>query len=532
MGWSNEGTINEDTTHQLLERLQSFVTNTGSVFNFNSLDSARENIAGLVAGFFPDQEFSGFLEIGEDPEYYFSGVVDGRKLAVAGSHEIILELKESTWHNTPVNEAVEFTATPASLKSLTKAQLLCRTKIATPASQFGWLLAGMNRPFKEQEIQFFYSLSVIAAIALEKASQLQALQETVSEINQLNHFASEITETLNPEELIQYFLKTAAELLPFDRASIYILSTSNQINHAYSAVAPYWRVRRKFIDISLKGKPLETFVKNRESVVNPTPAEPIFPNQAASRLLLPLVTRDRVFGILAISSQHPGLFIREKLPLTYLEKLATILTPALINSRRYEEKQIMADVDNRVGIFNHDYFERELPLQVEKAQRLNYRLGLVIADMDDLKMINTRYNYLIGSAALRHIAQIMVRCVRRTDIVARYGGDEFTILLPGCSPEGLELVSETVRRAIQQNPMLVNENEKLSLSVSVGAALYPVDASSGRELFEKANAALQEAKQIQNHVRIGGDARHVRVNTGDLRRFDQRREEDPEPTQL
>jgi diguanylate cyclase (GGDEF)-like protein len=120
-----------------------------------------------------------------------------------------------------------------------------------------------------------------------------------------------------------------------------------------------------------------------------------------------------------------------------------------------------------------------------------------------LKTINSQYNYLIGSTALKHIAEIITRNVRRTDIVSRYGGDEFAVLLPGTSYKGLELVSEKIRKAIYDTPIILANNDKLYVTVSLGAAYFPQDAANHRELFEVANIALLESKKVRNEARIG-----------------------------
>jgi HD-GYP domain-containing protein (c-di-GMP phosphodiesterase class II) len=112
-----------------------------------------------------------------------------------------------------------------------------------------------------------------------------------------------------------------------------------------------------------------------------------------------------------------------------------------------------------------------------------------------------------GDAALRHLANLIRNTVREADVVARYGGDEFSVILPRCTPFGLEVVAEKTWRVIRNTPLILEGGKELALSVSVGAAMYPEDAVTARDLLQQADAALFVAKRQRDQVRIGPEAR-------------------------
>ena len=280
---------------------------------------------------------------------------------------------------------------------------------------------------------------------------------------------------------------------------------------------PLGRARRTYLkNLSLADSPFEEALQRQEILTGNwnTPGTDftfeeinIFSPAYGSQMIIPLVAKRRVVGAIALGVKEAGSYREDKLRRSLLEKLASLFALALLNSRLYEEKQLSAEFDSRIGVYNHDFFDRELTAQMRRSSRDETMLGLMMVDMDNLKMVNDKYGHLAGDEALRHVAAMINRSVRTTDVVARYGGDEFGVMLPGCTPLGLEVVAEKTRRAINNTPLILGNGEQVVLSVSIGAVICPEDGQTPRDLIQQADAAMYKAKQQRNQVRIGANAR-------------------------
>ncbi len=160
-----------------------------------------------------------------------------------------------------------------------------------------------------------------------------------------------------------------------------------------------------------------------------------------------------------------------------------------------EDASLRAVTDKLTGVFNRRYLESELDKRFNKASQEGTSLTLVMADMDFFREVNEGYSHEVGDQYIVEVARVFTESFRKTDIVSRYGGDEFTILLPDTDLETGMLVTEEVRKNVEKLDFLKNlEGPDLHLSVSLGLASYPVTASTLAELTEQADKALYAAK--------------------------------------
>ena len=157
----------------------------------------------------------------------------------------------------------------------------------------------------------------------------------------------------------------------------------------------------------------------------------------------------------------------------------------------YEAAKSSAEKDSLTGLYNHAYLMRFLDLETKRAQRHNYPVSLAMIDIDDFREYNTRFGHLVGDLVIKEVAKVLVNSVREIDLVARYGGDEFTVVLPYCCQEKSSSVYERIREAMGSHPFPDRDNMTLgSVTVSMGFASFPGDAESSEGLIEKADAAL------------------------------------------
>lgn len=182
-----------------------------------------------------------------------------------------------------------------------------------------------------------------------------------------------------------------------------------------------------------------------------------------------------------------------------LSTLAAHAVAALENALIYEQTRKMVITDPLTGVYNYGYFQTRLKEEIQRSERKNYAFTLVIADLDNFKSVNDRYGHRTGDMILKEMARIMKENVRGIDILCRYGGDEFTLVLPQTGQQDTMLVVERVRREIEKfnfGQLVGGETDLLHLSASFGSAVYPGDSRYSDQLVEQADQALYGAKRL------------------------------------
>jgi diguanylate cyclase (GGDEF)-like protein/putative nucleotidyltransferase with HDIG domain len=161
-----------------------------------------------------------------------------------------------------------------------------------------------------------------------------------------------------------------------------------------------------------------------------------------------------------------------------------------------------ARVDPKTGLFNARYFAATLAEELGRAQRFERPLTLIMADLDLLREINNNYGHLAGDAVLKRIAETFRTQLRHYDVPARFGGEEFAILLPETPPEQAFEIAERIRRAVAAAAIDVEtSSEPIRATVSIGVAAYPRDAADANELIHQADLAVYRAK-LQGRNRV------------------------------
>ncbi|WP_169312827.1 sensor domain-containing diguanylate cyclase [Thermaerobacter marianensis] len=210
---------------------------------------------------------------------------------------------------------------------------------------------------------------------------------------------------------------------------------------------------------------------------------------ARSQIAVPVLQNGKVVGVLNVESPHPAAFGRRDLRL--LTAIADEVAVALERARLLERVEQQAITDPLTGLYNRTYLVERLREEGERAARYGRPLSLLFIDLDDLKVINDRLGHDAGDRVLVRVARVLREACRSVDFAARYGGDEFVVVLPETGPEGAMAVAARIqqRLAEQTSPLAAG------LGASIGLAAYPAHARDWTELLRLADQAMYGAKR-------------------------------------
>ncbi len=213
-----------------------------------------------------------------------------------------------------------------------------------------------------------------------------------------------------------------------------------------------------------------------------------------SFISLPLKQDNHVLGVINVTDKLAKMEVFTDEDLKYLSLLAHQTVTQIENIKLCEKLSSLAVTDALTGIFNHRYFQEGLNIEILRSQRYKHSLSLIIFDIDGFKNYNDQYGHQEGDRVLKHVVQEIRKNVRQVDIICRYGGDEFVVILPSTHARGAKFVAEKVRNSVASLDLLNAENHKIiRVTISGGVAEFK-EGMNKEGLISRADRALYLAK--------------------------------------
>jgi len=296
----------------------------------------------------------------------------------------------------------------------------------------------------------------------------------------------------------------ARDMVGFDHLALFMskgLSNSPAANLSELEDVYRWRAEDRRAPLALVG---EVEATGETVSVSDLSQDPRFVETAGtdahgSLIVAPLRAEAYVYGVLEAWSKRPGAYDENDVRLiAFVARFAAGLI-----KRRLEVEELIF-VDQTSQIHNRRYFDEQLAREIERCKRTGRPMALLIADLDGFKQVNDTLGHAAGDSILRQVGRILTENARQLDIVARFGGEEFGIILPDVTRETARAVSERMRSTVATREFVTGTafQPTCEVTVSIGGALYPLDAQSKSDLIDKADRiALYEAKrQGKNRV--------------------------------
>jgi diguanylate cyclase (GGDEF)-like protein len=210
-----------------------------------------------------------------------------------------------------------------------------------------------------------------------------------------------------------------------------------------------------------------------------------------------LVIRDRAIGVLNVADKITGTFFSEE-DFEMLKNFASYATVVIEGSQYYklaEEMRELSITDSLTGIFNRRHFNDRLVDEIQRSMRHNLTFALAVADIDNFKAFNDAEGHLAGDSVLKAISNILQESLRSIDVLARFGGEEFALILPQTEKEEAYQIAERIRHNIKKYcPKFWKIYPEESITVSIGISVFPQDGKDARDLIKNADKALYIAK--------------------------------------
>jgi diguanylate cyclase (GGDEF)-like protein/putative nucleotidyltransferase with HDIG domain len=352
----------------------------------------------------------------------------------------------------------------------------------------------------ENQFSLLQILANETAAAIENARLFRQEQRRARHLALLNELGRKAAEVLHPQELLTNICQQVRYAFGYDLVRVEVVDRKQEelVVEAEAGYGSGLLGRRVRLGEGLAG----AAAKQGEAIVihNHLAADPRYVAAhpaVRSALSLPLDYRGEILGVLSIESLREQSFSDQDV-LT-LRALAGQLAVALHNARAYQVALAQAITDGLTGLKTHRFFMESLEAEWRRATRSGRFFSLVMLDLDGFKAVNDRYGHREGDRVLGAVARLLDAHSRQSNVVARYGGDEFAILMPESTTEQAEIVAERLRAMFEADAYLASHR----ITASFGIATFPVHGPAPDEILRVADSGMYLAKhQKGNAVRV------------------------------
>ena len=349
--------------------------------------------------------------------------------------------------------------------------------------------SGQERAFDEGHVELLRVLASEAAVAIENARLFSEEQKKSRQLTLVNNVSSHAITTLDPEQMLSKIAAEIESALSYDHIGIATLdyNAKELVIQAEAGTRRDALGHHILLGEGLVGQVARSGQMTVLPEVNAQSLRPVLPS-TASAIALPVTYAENLLGVLYIESSEPCEFPEDDIRL--LRTLADLFAGALHNAMTFQRAQEQAITDGLTGVKTHRFLMEALSSEWKRSTRANRPFSLVLMDLDRFKFVNDFYGHLEGDVVLQRVGHILEQNCRRSDVVARYGGDEFVILMPETGIEQAHQLASKLRGWVAADPLLRDKN----ITASFGIAAFPIHGATPQELIQVADSSMYLSK--------------------------------------
>ncbi len=354
--------------------------------------------------------------------------------------------------------------------------------------------------FTADTIKLVTLFAAQASIAIQNARLYRREQRRAEHLEAINAIAREATSVLDLADLLNCLCHVVLQTFPVDHVVVVLCEEGRLVVRRHrGSLTP--RIAEGDLLPPGTGLCARALASGDLVVENRVDAIAGYVSgfaETASEMCLPLIARGQPIGVLALESRRSGAFRSHDVEA--LHPLADICATAIHNAQQYDRVRALACVDGLTGVQNRRRFEECLCAEIDRERRYGGVFSLILADIDHFKRLNDESGHTVGDDVLCQTARLLVEHCRKVDVVCRYGGEEFALVLPQTTTASATQAAEKLRCAIAG---FTFPGISRRLTMSFGVAEFPHDGSTRDELVRAADAALYSAKRSgRDRVRV------------------------------
>jgi diguanylate cyclase (GGDEF)-like protein len=359
-----------------------------------------------------------------------------------------------------------------------------------------------SKPFTPHEHDLAAQAARYCLRAIQNERVFVQLERAKVEQGKLYRAAQSLGAALSERDVVEAGVRAAREIASFDLAAVTVWDEATRMHEVCAAtsnggeiddlVGQRFKQNTGLVSMVVTNKfplPYKGEYDAAHQIVLtkrlPWPGVP-------SLLVLPLLHHGRVLGTLILGARRRHAFPDTVRPT--LEVLASHLAVSLSNARMVHKLETMATTDGMTGLLNKRAMLEAATQKVVAAKRFGRKLSVLVTDIDFFKKVNDTYGHDVGDLVIKGLGDILRRVKRTTDVVARFGGEEFVVLCEQTDEQGAVLLGERIREELSKT-VFHTPNGPLSVTCSVGAATFPLAGETWDDLFKAADEALYASKR-------------------------------------
>jgi diguanylate cyclase (GGDEF)-like protein len=365
--------------------------------------------------------------------------------------------------------------------------------------------------FDADDLRLLTILADHASTALETARLLTRSQDLTRELRRLLDMSGELSESLDPRQVANLMAGHLARAMGVDECAIsYWDRSSGRLESLgyyptlrLEEMEPFFEVAGYPETLRVLERGVTVIIDADDPIADPAEVALLRRDGIRILVMLPLVAKGQAIGLVELFSKAHVTWDAQQLEVA--RTMANEAAMALENARLYEDARKRADRDPLTGFFNHRYLHERMGEEVVRAQRNKRPLSVMMLDLDDFKLVNDTFGHLFGDRVLTWAAELIRTTLRASDVPARYGGDEFAVILPETDAEDASHAAQRILDAFRDQPFVGEQRGPVPIAASIGTATFPADGRTATELIACADRALYQVKRDGRHGRLAPD---------------------------